>query len=231
MSGELGGYILKNDTEELEHGSVTIKVHDGVMELQYDNQVDKPRALKLAKSYLDAYIFRTGQKITVNFNHSWENTGLGVAHALNFEANVHVTERVQVRISRAEITGRARIVTKEFYDSASLSNDTALVNKALNDSTLAKALDYYASDVVDADKPLNGIYNSIEVITKHLGGHDERKQLAMLAGKGESYVGDLMQATQFTRHAVTNASVRLSDEECRQMALVLIRAYADSIVS
>jgi hypothetical protein len=73
-----------------------------------------------------------------------------------------------------------------------------------------------------------GLYNAIEAITKHLAG-DGREALAKLAGKSKSYVGDLMQTTQHSRHPKTNAIVNLPLDECKARAKVLINAYAQSL--
>jgi len=150
---------------------------------------------------------------------------MGLTANLTFDARLKVSERVQVRVNQATITGKARIVTKEMHDSASFTNDSTLANKILADATLRDALKYYADEVLDAERPLYGIYKAIEVITDKLGKNG-RRDLAAMIGEGKSYVDDLMETTQLTRHAVTSARHRISEDTCRQRAHRLIEAYA-----
>lgn len=229
LRAQLAGYPWQDVRDEIERDGILISVHDGVMDVEYDSAVDEAQAKQLAQVYLDAHVFRTGTKITADFNHRWEVMDTGeTAHLLDITDVAHLTDRVQVTRHQISISGTASIATQDAHDSASFTNDSALVHKALNDETLERALHYFAQEAVDAERARYGIYKAIEVITKHLG-KDGRDKIAALAGKGKSYVGDLMQAAQFARHATTTAQVQLSDDECRQRAKSLIQAYADSL--
>ena len=230
MSGALENYPWPDVDDRLEVDGIVVKVHGGQMEVLYDSETDMATAKRVANTFLDSYILRTNYKVTVNFNHFWRRTSSGATHhSLGLAADVKLTERVQV-VRQRTITGTARIVTQEMHDNASFTNDSEMVRKALHDPTLMKALRYFADEVVSTDQPLAGVYKAIETITNHLGGaRFGRPELARLAGKSSSYVGDLMQATQATRHANTPATVRLSEAECQLRAKVLIEAYAGSI--
>jgi hypothetical protein len=230
MSAQLEGYLWQDVTDEFEQNGVTVKVHDGLMEVLYDTAADEAKAKGIADTYLDAHILRTGYKITANFNHTWRKTSTGATdHSLGFAAEVMLTERLQVQVThQATIQGTARIVTQDMHDSASFTNEQPMAVKALADPTLRSALRYYSEQVVGDDMPMGGIYNAIEVITKHLGG-DGRKKLATLAGQSKAYVADVMQTTQHARHPSTSAKVQLSVDECKYRAKVLIDAYAASL--
>ena len=63
-------------------------------------------------------------------------------------------------------------------------------------------------------------------ICHSVGGRDK---LAQLANHPEKYVSDVMETTQLTRHAHTQARQLLTDSECRERARILIEAFARSI--
>lgn len=229
MRSELEGYPWKDVNESFEENGIEISIHDGVIEVGYDTTADKQRAERLARLYLSADTLRTGTKVIVNFNYTWEeNASGGLDHSIGLSDQIKVTDRLQVRTSQATITGKARIVRPQDHDSASLTNDTDMVRKAMYDPTLEKSLGYFADEVTDDDRPLYGAYKAIEGITKHFGS-DGKQRLGALVGKGKSYVDDLMQTTQPTRHAVTPARRLLSEEECVRRTKELIEAYALTI--
>lgn len=229
LRAHLQGYPWRDVSDEIERDDIIITVRDGLMEAQYDDAAQEAMARQLAQAYLDAYCFRTGTRVTADFNHRWEVLDTGeVTHSLELADAVHATDRLQVTRHQLSVAATASLVREDAHDSASFTHDSALVHKALKDETLARALRYYSQEVVDAERPLAGIYNAIEVIAKHLGSSG-RDKLAALAGQKKSYVGDLMQSTQFTRHAATTAQVQLPDDECRHRAQLLIQAYADSL--
>lgn len=108
-----------------------------------------------------------------------------------------------------------------------------IVNKALKNDALKAALQYFNDEVVDNNRPLYGIYKSIEAITKHLeknGAKNGRKELARLAGEKLKFVGDVMEtANEFRHHEDKNSRVLLSKEECRNRAFLLIKTFAKSL--
>jgi hypothetical protein len=116
------------------------------------------------------------------------------------------------------------------------TNVTELVKKALTDEPLRLALQYYRTEIVEADRPLYGVYKAIEEITKHFnkqGIKNARKKLGELAGFDEKFVEDIMSTVNVGiegRHSSGYSGLRrLSDEECRHRARLLIEAYARSL--
>ncbi len=231
LRAELQGYPWKDIAEEFEVHGIKIKVAVGIMEVGYDKQEDGAKAKKIAQLYLNSQSLRNGKRITADFNHAWRpNTagGRDLSMTLNDQINMNDRLQVQSQTHQASITGRAYIVNAQMHDSASFTNDSAMVDKALKDKVLAEALDYFSKEVVNNDRPLYDVYKSVEVITKHLG-EGGRKKLAALAGKPVKYVSDLMETTNSKRHAVTDARKLLEDNECKDRAKVLIEAYASTI--
>ena len=121
---------------------------------------------------------------------------------------------------------------KTLQDTASFTNETEMVQKALRDATLADALHYFTAEALDEDRPLYGIYKALEAIVHQLesaGAKDGRAALARLAGESTKYVSDVMETAQTQRHARTTAKRKLSDQECRTRAAHLIKTYSDSL--
>lgn len=85
------------------------------------------------------------------------------------------------------------------------------------------ALQYYNAQIVEADRPLYGVYKAIEEITKHIDNLDKqgiknaRKKLGELAGFDEQFVTDIMSTANVGvdgRHYSGYSGVRwLSNEE------------------
>lgn len=231
MRAELQGFPWKDLAEEIEKDGILIKIANGIMDVGYDNEQDKEKAKRVAKLYIYAQSLRAGQKIKASFNHTWRTNASGdTDRDVSLGDQVSTSDRVQIQTLTHEvsITGRASIVTQEMHDSASFSNDTAMVSKALRDLTLEKALSYFSDEAINDDRPLYGIYKAIEVITKHLGGNGNQK-LGQLVDQNEKYVSDVMQTTQIQRHAITFGRRKLSDDAYRQRAKNLIEAYANSL--
>lgn len=222
--------LVQDLSEEWEQEDVLFKIEKATFELNFRDKAQKDRAIELAQLYIDAWNFEHGNRISANFNHYWEPSVNGGKNVyMNFEDKITVNDRLQTTHTLS-VTAKARIV--ESFDSASVKDNKTLVNKASRDVTLRKALRYYSEEVINDDKPLYGIYKALESLTKQLerqGRRDGRKALGELAGKGKSYVNDVMQTTQSERHSETPASKVLSDEECRTRTKKLIKAYVDSL--
>ena len=235
FSVDLKGYPWYDLAEEFEQDGIKFKVAMGRMEIGFEKEEEVEKAKMLAQTYINAQSLRTGQKIHLEFNHSWQpNASGGKHHSLTLSEEVKVSDRVQIgrQTHQVTITGMVSIANQQIHDSASFINDKIMVEKALKDSTLEQALGYYSQEVVEDDKPLYGIYKALEVITNQLGKGKEtegRKLLAQLAGKPHSFVDDVMQTTQPQRHAITLAIRKITDEECKERAKVLIQTYADTI--
>lgn len=227
LRAELQGYPWKDITEEFVTDGITIKIYSGLIEVGYDKQVDEMKARRLAKLYIHSQSLRIGRRLTAVFNHSWTTKAAdGSFHSVNVSDTVTASDRV--RTNQVTITGKANIVKPQVHDSASFTNDTAMVEKALRYPALEEALEYFTEEVVDDERPLYGVYKSVEKLTHELG-KDGRKTLGLLAGKNEKYVSEVMETTNTKRHAVSPARKLLSDEECIERAKLLINAYAASL--
>lgn len=231
LRAELQGYPWKDIAEEFENDGIKIKVAVGIMEVGYDKEEDGEKAKKIAQLYVNSQNFRNGKKITANFNHTWKpsvSRGRHFSQMLNDQINMNDRLQGQSQTHQASITGRAYIVSAQMRDNASFINDSVMVDKALRDEILAEALDYFSKEVVENDRPLYGVYKAVEIITSHLG-ENGRKKLAALADKPEKYVSDLMYTANIERHAISAAKPLISDNECKERATTLIKAYANSI--
>jgi|GEM_PF-2627341 len=233
MSAAIEGFFNKEAIYSKEENGVCLKVENGIIELTYDTKEDETRVQEMAKSYFDAYILRTGYKVTAEFRHTWVvNDNGGIDQTFHLSDKVALTEHVTISILTGQrtLTSTGSIITKDSYDSASLEHDAEMASQTLNNQTLKRAVHYYAHEVVGADRPMAGIYNAIEVITNSLGGSTAgRKALARLAGKPFKYVDDLMQATQPTRHPDPNTRIELPVDEAIHRAKVLVTAFANSL--
>lgn len=214
---------LSDLVEDFIHGSFTVKVLDNVIEIGFENEGDLERAIRFGKLLLDAWSLQTGLKIIVNFNQSWQPTSQGgrlVSISLN--ETIKVSDRLKTTVKIIRSLG---YVIKLKSDSHSFSNNIDIVSKAVKDETLARALDYFSQEVIENEKPLYGVYKAIEVITKKIG----TDELARLAGKSKTYISDITQTAQPTRHSITVAKAVLSESECKSRAKALIQAYAGSL--
>jgi hypothetical protein len=142
----------------------------------------------------------------------------------------------QIRIATADVETTAAIAPANIYDSRDLANAAELVEKALRNEPLRLALQYYNDEIVEIDRPLYGIYKAIEEITKHLGKqgiNDSRKYLGELAGYDKQFVEDVMSTTNVgidgRHYSGYPGQRRLSNDECRERARILIEAYAKSV--
>ncbi len=230
IQGEIINFPFKDVCEVFYNPDGTeIEIRDGILYVGVDDENQLEEAKNIAELYLDAWAFRQNIKVSVNFNHTWKTNAEGHKdHFLGIHDAAKAVERVQIQTTTHQVTiqGTALIVTQEMHDSASPINDTLIVNKALNDDTLKHALHYFNEEIIDDDKPLYGIYKALEIIAHHVGGW---RQLAALAGQNESFATDVRQTTQLQRHAVTPANRRLTENECKERAKLLIQAYADSL--
>ncbi len=229
--GELKGYPWHDLAEEFENDGISFKIAVGLMEVGYDKQVDEQKARDMAQNYIRIHNFSNPHKIIVDFNHSWKPNATGGRDlSLSLSDSFSVEDRVQIQTQthQVNIQGRAYIVSQQAHDSASFTNDTTLVNKALKDPTLAEALEYFSEEVVDDNRPLYGVYKALEVIADHLGSNNGWAKLAILANQTDNFVRDITTTTQTTRHTGLKQKL-ISPEECIERAKVLIKAYADSI--
>lgn len=230
IRSELKDFPFPNLEESLEIEGVLIEINKGVLDVSYDNESERDKAEKLARSYIYAWSLENNIKISIHFNHSWHpQAGGGTFHSIELSEKVKVIDRVITH--SADIQGKARIIRQ---DSASFANHTNLVLKSMKDEALSSALEYFSEEVIDTEKPLYGIYKALEAISKHLGilhNTNGRKKLAEIAGTSLDYVNDVMETTQLQRHhsSGTSASRKLDDNECKTRAKFLIDSYAKTL--
>lgn len=233
--GEIANFPFKDLQETFyNQGGIEIEIKDGIMFIGVDDESKLNSAKELARLYLSIWSERQNIKIGVDFNHTWKtNPQGGKDHFLELHDGVKVTERVQIQTVTHQVTmqGKARIVTQQMHDSASFTNDSPVLKKALKYPALKSALQHFSQEVVDDERPLYGVYKALEAITGYLDTNEKegRKKLAGLAGQPFSYVDDVMQTTQTKRHNNTSAIRKLDDTECKQRAKILIDAFANSL--
>jgi len=209
-------------------GAFQLSVENGVSAIGYEDEALAGKAREVVKLYLAAHNLENGTNYQIDLNQSWQTRADGSKMiAMNFSEELSMNASLGAQVTQATITGRARIVSPGF-DSETLDNQTALVDKCHKDPALARALTYFNEEVIDGDRPLYGIYKAIEALTEALPG--KRDALGKLAGHDKTYVTDVTQTAQLTRHHNDpNAKRILTDEECKERAKILIRAYASTV--
>jgi len=221
---------FKDADEAFAFDGFCIEVKDGVIAIGYNNRGDTERAREIIRQYLDWFSTEHNVSHTADLNQRWEipdtepsTIGLAVNSAST------ATGKIQLQVT---IHGRARIVASG-YDSGKLSTYSDKVRKSQQNQALARAVQYFHEEAIEADRPLYGIYKAIEALTQELPGG--RAELGILAGchnqkEGKRYVDDIMQTSGLTRHHNDPDARRiLSDDECRDRARILIGAFARHI--
>jgi hypothetical protein len=237
--GEIINFPFKDLHETFyNQDGIELEINNGVLYVGVDNEADLEEAKEMARLRLAAWSERQNIKTKVDFNHAWETNPQGtISHSLELGDSVKPVERLQVQTTTHQITikATASIVTQQMLDSVSFTNDESTVQKAQKYPALKSALLYYNEEIVDNDRPLYGVYKALEAIisqlqaANNLGEKQARKKLAGLAGQTPSYVDDVIQTTQVKRHHRTAATRKMSDEECRHRAKILIDAFASSL--
>ena len=215
---------FKGKEESFQFDGFPIEIRDGVMEIGFDDKADEGRAREIVRQHLEWFSVEHGVRHTADLNQSWEMKP-GGGKTMGIEFNETIKFSADIRVSQATIQGKARIVTAA-YDSAMLSTYSPQVQKSQRSAALANAVRYFSEEVLDDDRPLYGVYKALEELCHAAGG---RAKLAQLANHPEKYVSDVMETTQLTRHARTQARQLLTDAECRERARILIEAFSKSI--
>jgi len=230
--GEILNFPFKDLQETFyDQDGIELTVNGGVLSVGVDDRPRLEEAKELAQLYLAAWAVRQNIKVQVAFNHVWEpNEHGGKHHSLTLEDRVGVVDRVQVQVTK-QVPLTYTVVTQQIHDSASFTGDTPMLQKAQKYPALKSALLYYSQEVVDDDRPLYGVYKALEAMIDHLGRNqsDGRSALTRLAGQPRSYIDDVMQTAQVRRHHRTTGTRRLTDDECRQRAKLLIDTFARSL--
>jgi hypothetical protein len=166
--GEITNFPFKDLHETFyNQGGVELEINNGVLYAGVDDETDLEEAKDLARRYLAAWSERQQIKTSVDFNHTWKTNSQGNEnHSLEFGESVKPGERLQMQTTTHQVTihGKASIVTQQMHDSASFTNDAAIVQKAQKYAALRDALLYYNEEIVDDDRPLYGVYKALEAI-------------------------------------------------------------------
>jgi hypothetical protein len=233
--GKISNFPFKDlhETFYNEQG-VEIEVKEGALFVGVDNVHHLEQAKSLAHLYLASWAVRHNLKISTDFNHEWKTIPQGNKdHFIGLQDGIQLIDRVQTQSVTHQVSFavQAHIIGVQPHDSGSFTNENTIVLKALKYPALKNALTYYSEEVVDDKRPLYGVYKALEAMTDYLDPNEKegRKKLAQLARKPFSYVDDVMQTTQVKRHHITKAIRKMSDEECRQRAKILIDAFASSL--
>jgi hypothetical protein len=223
---------FKGKEESFQFEGFPIEIRDGVIEIGFNDKGDADRVRDIIRQHLEWFNVAHGVRHIVDLNQSWEMNPDGTKTiALAVSDTIKVS--ADIRVTKATVQGRARIVT-EAYDSATLSTYSSQVQKAQRSTALANALRYFNEEVIDDEKPLYGIYKAVEAVTQALTPpgrkiDEGREALGKLAGHGKTYVDNVMQTAQLTRHHHSKATRMLTDQECKERATILIEAFAKSI--
>jgi len=180
--------------------------------------------VEAANLYLAAHNLENGTNYRVDLNQNWQMRFQGMrVLGIQVSDKLSMTESLGIRVNQANIASRAQLV-KPGFDSETLDRQTPLVEKCRKDTVLKSALTYFSEEVIDNDRPLYGVYKAIEALSKKCGG---RAALGKLVGKGKTFVDEVMQTAQLTRHHEDPHAERMvTDQECKERAKLLITAYA-----
>jgi hypothetical protein len=214
-------------TESFQNGPFQISIQDGVFEIGYEDESLADEAKSIAARYISAYSFSKDRPFTLNLNQSWKKNPNGTKDiAITISDSLHLTDEVGALCVSTTDNGNT---TVHVYNGRDLGNETELVQKSFRDAAMADALRYFSEEVVGDDRPLYGVYKSLEALTRALG-KDGREKLSRLVGQSKDYVSDIMQTAQIVRHhADPNAKQMISEEECRNRAKELIVAYSKTL--
>jgi hypothetical protein len=217
---------------------IEVEIHEGILFVGVDDNADLERAKEVARLFLAAWSERQQIKTQVAFNHTWQTHTEGItSHSIEpgDSGKPGAPLHRQTTTHQVVIPCMCSLVTHQMQESTSFTNDMAILQKAQKYPALKHALFYYNEEVLEADRPLYGIYKALEAMVSHfqvadkLNEHEAKKKLADLIGQGVSYVSDTMQTTQVTRHYRTQGRRKISDEESLHRTKVLIDAFARSL--
>lgn len=227
--------LFKDVQDNILYGNILIFVNNGIMEVGYDREDEKSRALKIANLFIANSSKRNNTHIDVDFNEAWRIKP-GGNRDISISVGEEITLNDRVVMNTVSIMGVANIVNVH-SDSYSFTNDIESVRKAVQDETLALALKYYHEEVVSHKRPMYGIHKAIEQIIKHMPGKsddEKRNNLAAITGYDRTYIDELMESIQVQRHSeeyVRLKKVRkiITDQECIERAVNIIDKYSASL--
>lgn len=231
IEGELINFPFGDLSESIyDEDGIEIILKGRLLSAGFTEKEQETRAKEAALLWIAAWNLRQGWNTSIDFNRSWSVDALGARNvSMSVGGETRAKSRETVTITRqVNIPGKATIITQKIIDSASFENDKEIVQKAEKYEELKEALLYYHNEVAPKDRPLYGIFKSIESLTKKIG-KDGRKKLGKLAGEDLKYVDDVMQTANSTRHSNSESKAVLDEKECHRRATLLIKAYADSL--
>jgi hypothetical protein len=209
-------------------GPFEVSIQEGVVEVGYQQESQAEAARTLIARYLAAFNYTNNTHHRANLNQSWQVTPEGAkAIGVSVFDQLKVTDAVLT--TSVTHTADAYIVIGS-HDSSHLSNQSTLLRKCQKDPALNAAVQHFSEEVIDAARPLYGIFKALEVLADRLGKKG-RAKLGRLAGHDFDYVNEVMNTTQQTRHA-SSYQVKgrvLTEQECCARAKVLIDAYARTV--
>jgi hypothetical protein len=205
-----------------------VEVEKNVIRVGFERADQEPEARRVAAVLTDSCGFKHGVKPVLMIDRTWRPSADGhrvyavlVSVAMAAGASMTVTGIVTDAQGNAVVMPAAHPRTFKGCD--------MLAFAALADPSLSRALHFFTKEVIDDDRPLYGIYKALEELAAQLtstSGGDGWTALARLVGRPKSFVEDVKETTQLTRHARTSARRRLTDAECRARAQQLIQEYA-----
>lgn len=204
-----------------------VELENGVIRVGYERPDQEEGARLLAEALIASWGFRHGAKAEVEINQSWHHHDDG-NRVITVMVSATMTAGAMVSAIGTVLDAQGNEVIAPPRHPYSFADSQNLAAAAMADPSLMHALEFFADEVTEDDRPLYGIYKALEELTANLG-ESGRAKLARLANQPSKYLDDVMQTAQLTRHARTKATRKLSDDECKRRAQVLIDAYARSL--
>jgi hypothetical protein len=217
--------FFHNHSESFAHDRFQIKCEGGVLEINYEDPALEDKARELAHTYVAALSLLQLRRFTLQLSQPPRMDYNGVlCVSVEDSGTIRASESVRITAASSLPSGEEKVM--EIYDSRNLHNAKDLVTKALKCPPLQKALEYFAQEVVDDERPLYGIFKALEVLAKDLGKNG-REELGRMAERDKKYVDEVFETTQIARHSSGyDARQKLSAPECRERARELILAYS-----
>jgi len=214
--------FFKENEELFNIDDFSVSVNRGVIEIGFEDITRNDQAKIIVDQLLSGLSIDNNIKFYVDLNESWEKKTDGSS---DFNINISDSIKSYDVITVTKKLSMSYVIEK--FNSRNLKNQIDLVKKCQKDKSLALALKYFNEEVVGQDRPLYGIYKSIEELSNRVGG---REKLGLISGKDKKYVDNTMQTANNFRHASGDPSKKiLTEEECRNRAYTLIKAYSSTI--
>jgi hypothetical protein len=154
-------YPFEKLVEDIAIDNIKIHIQDNILEAGYDTDLDETKARNIVDQMTKLWSLVHEIKIHIELNQKWE---LKPNDNKNIFIELHDEAKVQdfVRLNQATITGRARIIKPDLFDSSAFKNNLPLLKKSLTNAALQTALIYFHEEILDNDRPLYGAYKALE---------------------------------------------------------------------